>query len=252
LRNTEIDTVFFSDGYNLAKKHLEKEITVPNFLNLSGELYEAIDGLMDSFISRCLKEGKKVDCKKGCYLCCCQAVLALPYEVLFLFHYIRKNLTEKERQLIKDKTIRKNEVTRGMKAMEFLHYKSPCPLLNNGVCMAYKARPMACRTYISSDKRGCADEYNNPSKVDIFPDLYAFTIRGGRMINEGISAYLIEKQIFPTEWQIESMLLTCFEREDTFDIWIKGENIFQKRNYSDNEVFYLNNFGSGLRKSKNS
>lgn len=88
--------------------------------------------------------------------------------------------------------------------------------------------------------------------MDIFPDLYAFTIRAGRMINEGISAYLIEKQIFPTEWQIESMLLTCFEREDTFDSWIKGENIFQKRNYSDDEVVYLNNFGSGSGKSKNS
>jgi Fe-S-cluster containining protein len=241
LKNTEIDMIFFSDGYNLAKKHLEEEITISNLLNLSEELYASTDILMDAFISRCLREGKTVDCKKGCSTCCSQAVLSLPYEVLFLFHYITENFAEKEIQEIKGRISMKNEVTQGMKVMEFLHYKSPCPLLVKGMCIAYKARPMACRTYISSGKDGCIEEYRNPSDMNIFPDLYEFTIRAGRMINEGIGAYLTQKQIFPTEGQIESMLFTSFERQDAFDFWIKGENIFQKRNYSDDEIIYLNN-----------
>jgi Fe-S-cluster containining protein len=250
--NPEINTIFFSDGYNLAKKYLQPEITPENLLDLSGKVYESIDSLMDSFISRCRKEGKNVDCRKGCSLCCCQAVLTLPYEILFLFDYISKNLTDTEIHTVKENANLRNEVTRGMKVMEFLHHKSPCPLLINNICIAYNARPMACRTYISSSKEGCIHEYHNPCDIDIFPDLYEFTIVAGRMINEGICTYLLEKKVSPMEWQIESMIVTAFDRKDAFDCWISGDNVFRKRNYSDQEINYLNNFGIRNRKPGNS
>jgi len=245
--HSEIDTIFFNDGYNLAWKHLEWEISVLTMLNLTGEVYETIDGLMDSFISRCLHEGKKVDCRKGCYHCCHQAVFALPYEVLSLVHYIKDNLTDNVIREIKKNTVRKNKITEGMNIRQFLHYKSPCPLLLKGICAVYEARPMACRTYISSGNEGCLNEYNNPSDINIFPDLYEFPIYTGRMINEGICSYLTENQIYSTEWLIESILFTVFEKKDAFDCWIQGENVFQKRNYSDDEIKYLQNFGPGNR-----
>jgi len=216
-------------------------------LNLTREVYETINGLMDSFISRCLREEKKVDCRKGCYHCCSQAVFALPYEVLSLVHYIKDNLTEKEIQEIKKNTVRKNKITESMNVRQFLHYKSPCPLLRKGICTVYEARPMACRTYISSGKAGCLNEYSNPSDMNIFPDLYEFPIHAGRMINEGICSYLTENQIYSSEWQIESILLTAFEMKDAFNCWIHGENVFQKRHYSYDEIKYFQNFGSGIR-----
>jgi Fe-S-cluster containining protein len=210
-------------------------------MDLTGKLYVSIDSLMDSFISRCQQEGKNVDCRKGCSPCCCQAVLTLPHEILFLFGYIKENLNEMEIKLIRKNAYMKDEVTKNMKVMEFLYHKSPCPLLINDICIAYRARPLACRTYISSSRDGCIREYHNPSDLDIFPDLYDFTIQAGRMINEGFCAFLSEKQIFPTEWQIESMIMTAFERKDAFDSWISGKNVFQKRKYSDEEIIYLNN-----------
>lgn len=252
--DSEIDTIFFQDGYNLARQHLEWEISVATLLNLTGEVYETMDSLMDSFISRCIREGKKVDCRKGCYHCCYQTVFALPFEVLALSHFIKNNFTDREIREIKDNTSRKNGITEKMSARQFLHHKSPCPLLREGACTVYEARPMACRTYISSSKESCITEYNNPSDLNIFPDLYEFPIYAGRMINEGICSYLTQKQTYPVEWQIESMLLTAFERKDAFECWIKGENVFQTRNYSDDELKYLRNFGSGIRtgKSRNS
>jgi len=210
---------------------------------MSGELYDSIDALMESFISRCRKEGKNVDCRKGCSICCCQAVLALPYEVLYVFNYLSKSLSDNDIKALSERAHHRDEVTKNMKVMEFLHYKSPCPLLVNDICIAYSARPMACRTYISSSREGCVKEYHNPSDHDIFPDLYEFTIRAGRMMNEGICAYLTEKRLLSTEWQIESMLITAFEKMDSFELWISGENVFQKRNYSDEEIYWINNFG---------
>ena len=193
-----------------------------------------------------------MDCRKGCSLCCCQAVMALPYEILFLFNFLKNNLSNNEIQVIRKNAHHRDAATKNMKVMEFLHYKSPCPLLVNNMCIAYTARPLACRTYISSSRDGCLKEYHKPADHDIFPDLYEFTIRTGRMINEGICAFLTEKHITPAEWQIESMLVTAFERNDAFDTWISGDNIFQKRDYSDEEIFWLNNFGEINRKPGNS
>lgn len=241
----EIDKIFFSDGYVLAKEHLEKDLCIENMLNMSSALYDAVDGLIESFIQRCKREGKNIDCRKGCYLCCCQTVLVLPYEILPVVTYINKHLSKNDRDEIYERTVKKDNITRHMKVQEFLHYKDPCPLLKNGTCMVYHVRPMACRTYLSSSSAGCKTEYDNPKDIDIFPDLYEFTIRAGRMMNEGISAYLIGNQIFPTEWQIESSLLTALTDDHAFEQWLDGENIFQKRNYSNEEIKYLNTFGSG-------
>ena len=246
--SSEIDRVFFTDGVKMASEYLKSGITTENLLTLSDSIYESMDQLIETFIQKCLKEKKTVDCKQGCYLCCCQAVLILPYEILYLYRYLKENVEKKVLTAILRRAKEKNEITSKMKAREFLHYKAPCPLLENGSCLAYEARPLACRTYISSRVDSCIEEYHNPHNVNIFPDLYDFTIRAGRMINEGISNYLIENNIPATEWQIESSLLTAFEDKKAFDKWLSGENIFQKRNYTMEELVYIDNFGKNKGK----
>jgi hypothetical protein len=82
-----------------------------------------------------------------------------------------------------------------------------------------------------------------PKDFNIFPGLYEFTLRAGRMMNEGISAFLTKNSIFPAEYQIESSLLTAFKEENAFERWLNGENIFQKRNWTDDEIVYIHRFG---------
>jgi Fe-S-cluster containining protein len=241
--HSEVDKIFFTDGYNLATEFLKEGINSKNLLAMSESIYDSMDQLIEAFTQRCLKENKTIDCKKGCYLCCCQAVLVLPYEILYLQRFIRENLSKKDNTLIFRRAKEKYETTAKMKAQEFLHLKSPCPLLENGSCLAYEARPLACRTYISSRVDGCVEEYHNPKDVDIYPDLYDFTIRAGRMINEGICNYLFENNISSPEWQIESGLQTTFEDRKAIDKWLSGENIFQTRNFTIDELTYIDNFG---------
>lgn len=242
---TEIDKIFFSDGYKLAKELLGRIFSYENMLRMSSVLYDEVDSLMDSFSKRCQLEGKQVDCRKGCYVCCFQTVLVLPYEAFYIVSFIQNNLNKNNRDLIFDRIIKKDNATRKMKVQEFLSYKDPCPLLKNGICMVYEARPMACRTYLSSSSDGCKTEYDHPKEMNIFPDLYEFPMRAGRMMNAGISAHLIDNQIPTTEWQIESSLRTALDDMTVFERWLNGENIFQKRIYSAEEIQYLNRFGSG-------
>ncbi len=249
---TEIDKIFFSDGYNLATEFLKEGISRENLLAMSREIYDSMDQLTEAFVQRCIKEDRTVECKKGCYLCCCQAVFVVPYELLCMVRFIKENITKKDRTAILARAKEKDECTGKMKVQEFLHFKSPCPLLENGVCFLYDARPMACRTYLSSRVDGCIEEYHNPRDVEIYPDLYDFTIRAGRMINEGICNFLLENNIPSPEWPIESALLTAFEDNEAFDKWLAGENIFQKRDYTIEELAYIDNFGIKKKKAESS
>jgi hypothetical protein len=161
--------------------------------------------------------------------------------------YIEENLQpdliNKIRRQIRDK----NLLTSRMKVQEFLHFKSPCPMLHGDSCIIYPARPMACRIYLSSDVASCRHEYYHPSETDYFPGLYEFPLLAGRMMNEGICAWLREYRIHPFEILMESALSTVLDNDDCFNRWVSGEHIFQTREYDAGEIDYLKKFNSPPR-----
>ena len=238
-----IRQIFFRDGYRLACDILGKELSGNSVLFLTRKLYSEINSLLDSFVARCSAENRRVDCRQGCSFCCHQAVLIVPYEAFYLEKYISDNFVEDRRQRIIKRIREKDSITSRMKVQEFLHHKSPCPFLEEDCCIVYPARPMACRIYLSEDRTNCEYEYQHPSETDYFPGLYEFPLYAGRMMNEGICAWLQEKKIYPTEWQLESSVNTILANSDCLDRWLGGENIFQTRNYSDAEISYLHRLG---------
>jgi Fe-S-cluster containining protein len=240
----QADDIFFQEGYQHTREAMRSALTLETFTTLCTTFYDAMDGLIDSFITRCRKEGKKVACMAGCSYCCNQCVLVLPHEMLFLSRHISNTFTRDRKKDIIQKICTKEKATRSMRAQEFLHYKHPCPLLSErGACSVYPARPMACRTYLSANVISCIDELKNPFEVETFPDLYDFPIRAGRMINMGITRALEEKNIFNTEWLFEASLKTSLEAPGSFKRWLSGEDLFCVRALESDEISYMENFG---------
>jgi len=240
----EAGKVFLKDGWKLADEILGKDTSQECFHYLSRKLYTEINSLLESFIKRCHQENRRVDCGKGCSWCCKQSVLILPYEALCMMNYLEESVDAKSKKKIHMQISDKNRVTAHMKVQEFLQFKSPCPMLNEDSCMIYPARPMACRIYLSSDVESCRHEYHNPSDRDYFPGLYEFPLLAGRMMNEGVCAWLREKKIYPFESLMESALKIVLEQDDCFKRWISGENIFQTRDYDAEEIKYLKEFSN--------
>ena len=238
----EIDRVFFRDGYRLACDIAGNELSANSILYLTRKLFSEINSLLDSFIARCKMENRRVDCREKCSSCCHQAVLILPYEAFYLERYLNENIQKVRLRKILTRIRVKDQLTSKMKVQEFLHYKYPCPFLEDECCAVYPARPMACRTYLSADRDSCVYEYQHPAEIDFFPGLYEFPLHAGRMMNEGICAWLSEHKIYPTEWRLESSMATLTNKAGCFDKWLSGENIFQTRNYSDAEISYLHKF----------
>ncbi|WP_163707321.1 YkgJ family cysteine cluster protein [Mangrovibacterium lignilyticum] len=205
---TEHEKLFFDDGFQLGKQAAENKTNEKAFLDCVNEAYKAIDGLIDSILAMAKKENVTVDCKNGCAYCCHQAVYANSFELHYLGNFISQNFTPDQQEEVKKKAKEKKATTEKLSHEEVLKYKSPCPLLKNGSCTVYAARPMACRIYLSMKLNTCIEFYKNPDNSDNYPLLLEFPLTAGRMMNEGFSAALKESGIEIAEFRLEDGLST--------------------------------------------
>ncbi|MCA1760065.1 MAG: hypothetical protein LC658_09875, partial [Bacteroidales bacterium] len=100
----------------------------------------------------------------------------------------------------------KNKKLEKLSGESLLNSKFPCPLLDNGTCLAYSARPVACRIYLSANLESCLKFYQNPEEKNSFPALLQLPMRLGRMLNEGFKAALKTNGFKVEEFRIEEKL----------------------------------------------
>ncbi len=223
----DIDNIFFNDGYRLAARMLGENPLKQALIEIMKSAYASIDGLIRSFRRRCSREGLRIDCRKNCSWCCSQAVLVSTHEVLYIFSWMENGLGPGQKAAIREKALKKDRLTRGMEAGEFLRFMHPCPFLENKSCLIYPARPMACRIFLSMDAGSCRRQYENPGGQEN-PSLYEFPLRAGRLLNEGIRSALAQKRLHVSEWLMESFLCKAFADRQVFRKWLGGEDPFRE------------------------
>ncbi|WP_297090879.1 YkgJ family cysteine cluster protein [uncultured Draconibacterium sp.] len=202
----QLEKAFFHDGYQLAINALKNtnNHTVPDAV--IREMYAIIDGLIDSLFAYARQQNQAIECKKGCAWCCHQPVFALDYELNYLNNFIHKNFDIVTRSAIQKKAKFKREKLAQLEGDALLNAKTPCPLLHEGACLVYEARPMACRIYLSSDVKSCKQFFNNPDDKSNYPKLLDMPMRLGRMMNEGFKSALKTNGVEAKEYRIEEKL----------------------------------------------
>lgn len=203
---TDNDRIFYDDGYNLAQSAIDQGLSNTTLFSAIESLYAAIDGMNDSIMALAQRQNRKVACQKGCHWCCHQAVYANSYELHFLSEKIKSRHSAQKISKWAEISDAKLAVTANMNEQELATYKSPCPLLENGACSVYDARPMACRIYLSTKLETCLEFYNHPENEHNYPALIEFPLRAGRMMNEGFMAALKEHGIETAEFRLEQGL----------------------------------------------
>ena len=203
---TENDRIFYSDGYQLVQTAIRTGFSNDTLFSAIESLYAAIYSLNDSVIALASRQNSEVACFKGCHWCCHQAVFANSYELHFLSEKIKTNFTKEELSGIIERTEAKYNMTSKLNDEEVLKFKSPCPLLRDGACSIYEARPMACRIYLSTKLQTCLEFYHHPENETNYPALIDFPLRAGQMMNEGFSAALKEFGIETAEFRMEDGL----------------------------------------------
>lgn len=203
---TENDRIFYADGYKLAQNAIQNGFSNESLFFAIESLYSAIDEVNDSLLELARRQNIQVDCQKGCHWCCHQAVYANSYELHYLSEQLKSRFTQEEFSTVVQLAEKKNVITSKLSTEEILKYKSPCPLLKDGSCSIYAARPMACRIYLSTRLDTCLEFFNQPENEDNFPALIDFPLRAGRMMNEGFRAALKEIGIETAEFRLEEGL----------------------------------------------
>lgn len=92
-------------------------------------------------------EGAALTCEKGCHHCCYHPVIVSLLEGITIFRWLAENgLWTKA---LKDRFEDTSQQTLGLPIAVWLLSLVPCPLLDDGLCRAYKARPFVCRVTAS-------------------------------------------------------------------------------------------------------
>ncbi len=203
---TENERIFYSDGYQLAQSAIEQGLTNNTLFSAIESMYAAIDALNDSIVALAERQKIPVACHKGCQWCCHQAVYANSYELHFLSEKIKVSFSPENISKLLEAAEMKSAVTSLMNEESVARYKNPCPLLENGACTVYEARPMACRIYLSTKLETCFEFYRHPDNELNYPALIDFPLKAGRMMNEGFMAALKEFGIETAEFRLEEGL----------------------------------------------
>ena len=204
---SDTDRTFYSDGFKLGLSMVENGMTKETLFQATRSMYNAIDDLINSLLSYAKRQGVNIDCKKGCEWCCHQAIFAISHEVHFLTDYMADYFSGDQIKTVLQKAKDKNDQVKKLGTEDILNVKSPCPLLNDGKCSVYEARPMACRIYLSQNLSSCIEFYKHPENKNKFPALLDFPLRAGRMMNEGFKAALKSQNLNSTEFRIEQGMI---------------------------------------------
>lgn len=203
---TENDRIFYADGFNLAQSAIDQGFSNATLFSAIESLYAAIDGMNDSIVALAQRQNLKVACQKGCHWCCHQAVYANSYELHFLSEKIKTRYSAQKISKWTQAADVKLAATSKLNEQQLANYKAPCPLLEDGACSVYDARPMACRIYLSTKLETCLEFYHHPDNEANYPALIDFPLRAGRMMNEGFMAALKAHGIETAEFRLEQGL----------------------------------------------
>ena len=110
--------------------------------------------------------GIKLACCDGCWICCHLRVDVFAHEVLLLAEFIRKRFAVPELESLMARLAAHSEQVLALEPVEHVSQNIRCPMLQEGRCSVYAARPLACRRYHSRELAACEYIYNNPVDLD--------------------------------------------------------------------------------------
>jgi Fe-S-cluster containining protein len=207
INQKNIESAFYSDGYQLGMQVCTANLNPEAMMASISEMYNSIDRLIDYLIEFAQNQSQPIHCTKGCEWCCHQPVFALSFEMDYLTRFIETNFDTETKNRIKLKAESKMNAFGFLNETDLLNAKFPCPLLENGACLAYSARPMACRIYLSSDVNSCLWFFKEPTDKNSIPALLNLPLRAGKMMNEGFKAALKTHGYETKEYRIEEKLV---------------------------------------------
>jgi len=167
-----------------------------------------------------------VECRKGCSFCCSLKVTATPLEIVRIAAAMAGGRFPDRRPAVLAAAV---DVA-GLSDRERLARKIPCPLLLDGACSIYEARPLTCRALLSRSASLCERQFEagagSAEKLlvpsPLTPRLIAASLINGQIAASrdlGLSSHLVELV----------SALAALQREPILAVrWFNGEDVLAR------------------------
>jgi Fe-S-cluster containining protein len=165
-------------------------------------------------------------CQMGCNYCCYLEVEVSVPEVLRLVSFIRQKFSREQADSLAKRLRMAAGVVQKMNDFERLFAKLPCPLLKDGNCSVYEARPLVCRGYNSYNWVPCAHELKHPRSSTTVPHDEAQRDTHSDVL-DGLIAGLKEGELYSEPLELIAALHIALDEPDLAERWLAGEAVLE-------------------------
>jgi Fe-S-cluster containining protein len=175
-------------------------------------------------------------CRKDCSYCCYHRVDVSAPELLAIFDHINRHFTPLKRQEFQAKLAHFVEQTAGMSPADRYSPEYPCPLLDEGHCSVYSARPFTCRGANSLSEEACKESLHDErtraqyASGEFVIPRYLEPIRAAHAVAAGLQLSLSDLyglDMRPVELAFALNLLLQ-DHEGRVTRWLQGEAAFSQ------------------------
>ena len=187
-------------------------------------LHRRVDEAMAATI-----EGHKLAlaCAPGCSHCCHLRVQVQPYEAFHLAAWLRRHFGAARIATITSALRANAQRTRELGEEARKRTNLRCALLgDDGRCIAYEARPAACRRCHSLALQPCADFHANPSRDDIESGMHEALSHNADVIMTQARHAAREAGLDDASADMNIALLEALENPKAFRRWKDGKKAF--------------------------
>ena len=158
-------------------------------------------------------------CRKGCAHCCCQSVLVYAPEAFRIAALMRERTeTLAAMQAAAEKW---GGATSGPGSPR----RVTCPLLSNGACSIYDARPLNCRAFVAIDVRECISTFVMMGKFAVRMPVPVTNVRTFCHMLMMSALRLAGKNI--ALYEMNAAIGRALATPDAEALWLSGEDIFK-------------------------
>jgi Fe-S-cluster containining protein len=167
----------------------------------------------------------RIACAEGCASCCYLKVQVTAAEALRLASALRATRSTEELQAIKDRVAAADRKTRGWTVAQRAAARIPCPLLEGDRCVAYEARPLACRGANAFDAGACERRLGRPGSLAAVPH-YGPQVQVADAVRAGVSLGAGRSGLDGRLLELNAALRFALEDPAVGKAWVKGQTSF--------------------------
>jgi hypothetical protein len=142
---------------------IARALAPEDFDEAAGRFLAEFDGLNEEIIAQ---RGIKLDCRAGCSVCCSLRIDVFAHEIFLMARHIRRHFSPEEIQALLARLEAHEQRVLPLSVFEHATTNILCPLLQDGKCSVYVARPQSCRRHQSQDVAACVYTYDHPDDLE--------------------------------------------------------------------------------------